>query len=146
MGRLRTDRMRQQFIITREPIDEKALSAERPVTGATGAVVVFHGVVRQSESDRPIAGLEYEAFERMAEHQVRLICERLEQQWELASIRLVHRIGFVRAGETSLWIEVTARHRQEALAACAFLIDEIKRFVPIWKHPVELPIGAGAPK
>lgn len=100
-----------------------------------GAVVSFTGVVRGSEAGQPIRGLEYEAYVPMAEHQFRLLFDMAAQRWPLASVRLVHRTGFVQAGEASLWIEVVAPHRGEALAACGWLIEEMKRVVPIWKRP-----------
>jgi molybdopterin synthase catalytic subunit len=129
--------MRQSLLITPEPIDEAALRGERPIQAATGAVVVFLGVVRDSEAGTPISALEYEAFDRMAEHQFRLIFARIEQQWPVDNIRVVHRVGVVKVGEASLWVEVTASHRREAFEACAYLIDEMKQFVPIWKHSVK---------
>jgi hypothetical protein len=72
----------------------------------------------------------------MVEHQFSLLFDQLEQRWPVASVRLVHRTGRVPAGEPSLWVEVVAPHRGEAFAACQWLIDEMKRVVPIWKHPV----------
>lgn len=122
--------------ITTEPIDEARLQARAPFDGATGAVVRFLGVVRGQEAGRPIAALEYEAFQKMAEHQFQRLFEEIERRWPVASVRLVHRIGVVKAGEPSLWVEVVAPHREEAFAACQWLIDEMKRVVPIWKKPV----------
>ena len=62
----------------------------------------------------------------------------MEQKWPIESVRLAHRIGPVQAGETSLWVEVVAPHRGEAFAACQFLIDEMKKRVPIWKKPLAI--------
>jgi len=101
-----------------------------------GAVVCFTGVVRGSEPEGPIQALDYEVFERMAVHQFGLIFDEVEKRWPVESIRLVHRIGVVNAGEPSLWVEVIAPHRGGALEACAWLIDEMKRVVPIWKRPL----------
>jgi len=128
--------MRQSLLITHDPIDETALREERLIQATTGAVVVFQGVVRDLEVGTRISGLDYEAFDRMAEHQFRLIFERIEQQWPIQTIRVVHRVGVVKAGEASLWVEVIASHRREAFEACAYLIDEMKQLVPIWKHPI----------
>ena len=72
----------------------------------------------------------------MAEHQIRLLFGELEKRWPIESVRLVHRVGLVKTGEASLWVEVIAPHRSEAFAACQWLIDEIKRVAPIWKKPV----------
>jgi len=101
-----------------------------------GAAVYFVGVVRATEDDRTISALEYEAFGRMAEHQFGLLFDEIAKRWPVESIRLVHRIGRVAVSEPSLWLEVVAPHRGEAFAACQWLIEELKRVVPIWKKPL----------
>ena len=125
--------MRRELHITTEPIREDALVSERKVSAEAGAVVSFLGIVRGSEQGAPISGIDYECFEKMAEHQFRLLFDQVEKQWPVESIRLVHRIGTVNVGEPSLWVEVIAPHRGEAFAACQWLIDEMKRVAPIWK-------------
>jgi molybdopterin synthase catalytic subunit len=92
-------------------------------------------VVRGEEAGRSIAAIEYEVFAGMARHQFELIFDQVEKRWPVASIRLVHRVGRVAAGEPSLWVETIAPHREEAFAACQFVIAEMKRVVPIWKQP-----------
>ena len=101
-----------------------------------GAVVSFAGVVRDSEADAPIQALEYESFQAMAEHQFHRLFDEVANRWPVESVRLVHRLGRVPAGEPSLWVEVVAPHRGEAFAACQWLIDEMKRVVPIWKKVI----------
>jgi molybdopterin synthase catalytic subunit len=128
--------MRHQLGITTQPIDEAALLAQRSISGAMGAAVYFLGIVRGSEADRPISALEYEAFQRMVEHQMELVFAELEKRWPIESVRLVHRVGIIKVGEPSLWVEVVAPHRAEAFAACQWLIDELKRVAPIWKKPL----------
>jgi molybdopterin synthase catalytic subunit len=128
--------MKRQVDIVSEPIDEPSLRARRMPSVTAGAVVNFLGVVRDRERESLIVALDYEAFREMAEHQFELIFQQIEQRWPIESIRLVHRIGRVKAGEPSLWVEVLAPHRGEAFAACEYLIDEMKRVVPIWKRPV----------
>lgn len=110
---------------------------QRSMSHGMGAVVYFLGVVRGTEEEQAITALEYEAFQRMAEHQFELIFQEMEQRWPVESVRLVHRVGVVRVNEPSLWVEVVAPHRGEAFAACQFLIDEMKRVVPIWKRRVD---------
>ena len=73
----------------------------------------------------------------MVERQFSLLFDEVEQRWPVESVRLVHRLGVVPVGEPSLWVEVVAPHRGEAFAACQWLIDEMKRVVPIWKRPVQ---------
>jgi molybdopterin synthase catalytic subunit len=125
--------MQRELTLTLEAIDEAAWLARRAMTRETGAAVYFSGVVRATEGGEAIAAIEYEAFERMARHQIELVFQRVEERWPVQSVRVAHRLGRVGAGETALWVEVIAPHRQEAFAACQFLIDEMKRMVPIWK-------------
>lgn len=124
------------LILTPDPIDEPALVAGRRAGTGHGAVVTFLGIVRDREGDSAIRGLRYTSFEAMARHQFGLLFTEARRRWPVHSIRLVHRLGDVPAGEASLWLEVVARHRAEALATCGWLIDEMKRVVPIWKEPL----------
>ena len=101
-----------------------------------GAVVVFWGAVRGTEADHEISGIEYEANRPMAEHQMRLVAENAAKKFEVRGIFLRHRIGFVAAGEPSVVVRVTSGHRGAAFAASEWIMDELKRVVPIWKHPV----------
>jgi molybdopterin synthase catalytic subunit len=128
--------MTRQLTITTDPIDEAALLRQRTMSDAMGAAVYFLGVVRGQEEGKAISAMEYEAFQRMAEHQFDLLFDELEKRWPIGSVRLVHRVGRVKVNEPSLWVEVVAPHRVEAFAACQWLIDELKRVVPIWKKPV----------
>jgi molybdopterin synthase catalytic subunit len=125
--------MKRQLSIIREPIAEAAQVSGRASFAGAGAVVCFTGIVRDTEDGRPIRALEYECFEPMAQHQFSLLFDEMEKRWPVKSVRLIHRIGVVNAGEPSLWVEVIAPHRGEAFAACQWLIDEMKRVVPIWK-------------
>jgi molybdopterin synthase catalytic subunit len=128
--------MKRQLTITGQPIDETALLAERKLSDGMGAVVCFLGFVRGEEEGNRINAIEYEAFQKMAEHQFHLLFDELAKRWPVESVRLVHRAGVVRVSEPSLWVEVVAPHRGEAFAACQWLIDEMKRVVPIWKKPI----------
>jgi molybdopterin synthase catalytic subunit len=128
--------MKRQRIITTQPIDESALLAERTMSAGMGAAVYFLGVVRTTEGAATIRALEYETFQQMAEHQLDLLLDEVARRWPIESVRLVHRVGLVNAGEASLWVEVTAPHRAEAFTACEWMIDEMKRVAPIWKRPV----------
>ena len=128
--------MVRQLILTHDPIDEAALVAARTLSASMGAAIAFSGVVRGREGDATITAINYEAFPAMAERQFHLLFDQLAQRWPVESVRLVHRLGVVRVNEPSLWVEVVAAHRAEAFAACQWLIDEMKRVVPIWKRPV----------
>jgi molybdopterin synthase catalytic subunit len=128
--------MHRELIITAAPIDEAALLETRKFSNGMGAVIYFLGVVRGTEEGRAIEAIEYEAFQRMAEHQFNLLFDEIEKRWPIESVRLVHRVGMVKVNEPSLWVEVVAPHRGEAFAACQWLIDDMKRVVPIWKKSV----------
>ncbi|MGA2867140.1 MAG: molybdenum cofactor biosynthesis protein MoaE [Verrucomicrobiota bacterium] len=128
--------MKRQLRITFAPIDEAALLAERSVPSGMGAVVSFVGLVRGTENGVAIRALEYESFERMAERQFGLLLDELAKRWPIESVRLVHRVGVVKVNEPSFWVEIVAPHRGEAFAACQWLIEEMKRVVPIWKQPL----------
>ena len=125
--------MHRELILTKTPIDEAALVAQRRASAGMGAVVSFAGVVRGTEDGAEIAAIDYESFEPMARHQFELIFRQVEDRWPIESVRLIHRLGVVPVQEPSLWVEVVAPHRGEAFAAAQFLIDEMKRVVPIWK-------------
>jgi molybdopterin synthase catalytic subunit len=128
--------MRRELTITAAPIDEPALLQSRKFSDGMGAVIYFLGVVRGTEEGTTINAIEYEAFQKMAEHQFNLLFDEMEKRWPIESVRLVHRTGMVKVNEPSLWVEVVAPHRGEAFAACQWLIDEMKRVVPIWKKPL----------
>ena len=100
-----------------------------------GAVVDFWGVVRELEDGREIEGIEYEANTIMAKHQLEKIAKRAASDFPMNLIVIHHRIGFVRTSESSLWVRVAARHRAEAFAASQWIVDELKKTVPIWKKP-----------
>jgi molybdopterin synthase catalytic subunit len=127
--------MKKQVTITAEPINESALLSQRVMSQGMGAVVCFLGVVRGTEGNANISALEYEVFQRMADHQINLLLDEMAKRWPIESMRLVHRVGLVKVNEPSLWVEAVAPHRGEAFAACQWLIDELKRVVPIWKKP-----------
>ena len=128
--------MKRTLLITTEPIDERALVAQRVMSRGMGAAAYFTGIVRDSEDGSSISAIDYEAFGKMAEHQFHLLFNEMEKRWPIESVRLVHRLGVVAVNEPSLWVEIVAAHRGEAFAACQWLIDEMKRVVPIWKKPI----------
>ena len=129
--------MKRSLFIIQAPIDEASLLAQREMSNGMGAAVYFAGVVRDTEGPSAISAIEYEAFQQMAEHQFAKIFDQIEKRWPVESLRAVHRIGVVEVNEPSLWVEVIAPHRGEAFAACQFLIDEMKKTVPIWKRPLQ---------
>ncbi len=101
----------------------------------TGGVVDFWGVVRQTENGDPISGIEYEAHRSMAEHQLRAIAAEAASSFPVHRLIIHHRLGFVPDGEASLFVRVGCRHRAEAFRASVWVVDELKKRAPIWKHP-----------
>ncbi len=124
-----------EVLLTEKPIDEAEAAFGR-FSGDVGAVVTFWGVVRDQEGGKPIRALEYTAYGKMADHQFRALLTETRQKWPLKRIRVIHRLGVIVAGEPSLLVRVEAAHRGEAFAAAQFIIDELKRRVPIWKTAV----------
>jgi len=104
-----------------------------PATRETGAQVEFHGIVREGEHGRTIAGLQYEAYIPMADRQIRRILDQLSATSPCQSVWFIHRLGWVPVGEASLYIRVHAPHRHPAFHLCSDLIDLLKKDVPIWK-------------
>ncbi len=102
---------------------------------AAGAAVDFRGIVRGFEDGCEIEGIDYEAHRKMAEHQLRQIAEEATIQFNLRSVIIHHRIGFVPVGEPSLFMQVCSGHRQAAFQAGRWIVDELKKKVPIWKRP-----------
>jgi molybdopterin synthase catalytic subunit len=116
-------------------IEAKLEAPELDADVESGAIVEFWGVVRRLEDGREIEGIDYEANIPMAEHQFRLIAETAAEKFRLNKVIARHRIGFVAAGEASLWLQVGARHRAAAFEASKWIVDELKEKVPIWKRP-----------
>lgn len=98
-----------------------------------GAVVVFDGIVRNNSRGRQTLYLEYEAYEAMALAKMKQIVEHMRNQFEIHRIAIVHRLGRLEIGETSVFIVVASAHRSAAFDACRFAIDTLKLTVPIWK-------------
>ena len=111
-----------------------------------GAVVVFWGAVRATEEDREITGIQYEAHSAMAEHQMQLVAENAAKKFDVREIFVRHRVGFVPVAEPSVVVRVASGHRGAAFAASQWIMDELKRVVPIWKHPVFKEEAAASPK
>jgi molybdopterin synthase catalytic subunit len=115
--------------ITAEPLAPFSL----PTREDCGAAVDFFGVVRAEENGEAISGLDYEAYQPMAERQIEAIIRALLDEFACRVVEVTHRIGFVPVGEASIAIRVAASHRQEAIAFVAEFMNRLKKDVPIWK-------------
>lgn len=120
-------------LITTGPLVERAV-VEAVEDPAAGAIAVFSGVVRDHSGPRRVKFLEYEAHMPMAEAQMRGIAAQVRGRWpEVRRVAIVHRIGRLEIGESSVLIAVSSPHRRQAFEACQFAIDTLKETVPIWK-------------
>ncbi|MBI4343299.1 MAG: molybdenum cofactor biosynthesis protein MoaE [Candidatus Omnitrophica bacterium] len=118
--------------LTHQPIDASTWHHDA-ADERDGASVEFIGIVRREEDGRPLSALDYEAYEPMAERVISRLVEQAQQRWPLHAVCVRHRVGRVAVGEVAVLIGVRAPHRHEAFEACRFLIEAIKRDVPIWK-------------
>jgi molybdopterin synthase catalytic subunit len=120
------------YELVRTPIDASALAAHVR-DGQDGATVTFDGYVRNQSHNRPTLYLDYEAYESMALAKMREIGAQLHEKYRIHRVAIVHRLGRLEIGETSVFIAISAPHRAAAFDACRFAIDTLKRTVPIWK-------------
>jgi molybdopterin synthase catalytic subunit len=119
-----------------EIVDEVIASAEIVAglkAGADGAICVFDGIVRNNTRGRKTLHLDYEAYREMALEQMRALAAEAVAKFGVRDVALVHRLGRMVVGETSVLVAVASAHRGAAFEACRWLIDTLKRTVPIWK-------------
>ena len=132
-GKMKMEQLRSQHCaIVREPIDLGAIkkSLEHP---EDGAALLFEGVVRNNTRGRRTLYLNYEAYETMALNEMEKLSQVALERFKVRDVCLVHRLGRLEVGETSVLIGVASAHRAAAFEACRWLIDTLKKTVPIWK-------------
>jgi molybdopterin synthase catalytic subunit len=124
---------RERILLTREPIDVNAVhDAVRDPT--CGAICCFVGTSRDVHQGRPVASLEYEGYEAMAEKELQRLAERIrEHHPAVVRVCLVHRLGEVPLTEASVAVAVSTPHRAESFEACRYGIDSLKAELPVWK-------------
>jgi molybdopterin synthase catalytic subunit len=120
------------FALTRETIDAAAL-ARRILRGEDGAIVTFEGVTRNNTKGRATRYLEYECYEPMALKTMAEIGAEIARTFQISRIAMVHRLGRVEIGETSVVVIAVAPHRRPAFEAALEGINKLKRLVPVWK-------------
>jgi molybdopterin synthase catalytic subunit len=128
--------MQTHIIFTHAPIVIPPLALP---SREIGAAVEFHGIVREMENGRALPGLQYTAYESMAERQLERMFADLNAVQPCEAVHFIHRLGWVPVGEASLYIRVLAAHRGTALRFLAEAIDRMKADVPIWKEVREGP-------
>jgi len=118
--------------LTKDPIDTAAVLRDVESHQA-GAVVLFLGTVREMTGDRRTASLDYECYQEMARAKMQELEAEAGARWPITGCAMIHRLGHLELGEASVAVAVSAPHRDQAFEAGRWLIDELKRVVPIWK-------------
>ena len=129
---------RPAVLVTSEPLDAPALR-DLVARDASGAVVIFEGVVRDHHEGRAVERLEYEAYREMAEREMARVVEEVRREAEAAGrplhgVAVHHRVGMLAVGEVAIVAAVAAAHRGEAFLAAERLVDRVKERAPIWKR------------
>jgi MoaE-MoaD fusion protein len=122
----------QHCAIVREPIQLSAIK-KKLENGEDGAALFFDGIVRNNTRGRRTLFLDYEAYESMALNEMEKLAQASLERFKVRDVCLVHRLGRLEIGETSVLIGVASAHRVAAFEACRWLIDTLKKTVPIWK-------------
>ncbi len=121
--------------ITDQPIDVQKVIAAASNNGA-GAINVFIGTVREIDNNKKVLLLEYEAYKPMAISETQKIMDEAVTRWEVIGWAISHRIGILKPGETAVAVAISTRHRKQSFEACQFVIDSLKKTVPIFKKEV----------
>lgn len=127
--------MKTEVVITDSPLNPEACR-EAVADSSCGGQVVFTGAVRDHTGDRQTSYLEYEAYTPMAEKVLLEIFHKAKEAFPVKAMVVHHRTGTLQIGEIAVVVAVSAAHRKAAFEACMFIIDELKRDVPIWKKEI----------
>lgn len=129
---VQSDLQSEHCAIVREKIDSQKV-ADALKAPEDGATAIFEGIVRNNTRGRSTLYLNYEAYDSMAINEMERLAQASLHNFEIRDVRLIHRLGRLEIGETSILIVVASAHRTAALEACRWLIDTLKKTVPIWK-------------
>ena len=121
------------FRLSENPIDAATLTRELAQAGA-GACATFEGWGRDHNEGRAVLRLGYQAYAPLAKTEGERILEEARKKFAIMDVRCAHRVGTLEIGELAVWVGVSAAHRAAAFDACRYVIDEVKRRVPIWKN------------
>jgi len=121
------------FLVSPEPFDIAPLREALLASGA-GAYASFEGWVRDHNEGRAVLGLTYEAYGALAQAEGTRVLAEARTNFAILDVACVHRVGKLEVGELAVWVGVSAAHRDAAFAACRYVIDELKKRVPIWKR------------
>lgn len=120
------------FSLHHTPLDAAALRADL-LQRAAGALVVFEGWVRDHNHGRTVIRLDYEGAEQLAAREFSVIAEEAKATFGVLALRCAHRVGSLTPGEVAVWVGVISAHRGAAFDACRYVIDELKKRLPVWK-------------
>ena len=120
------------FQLSKTPLENLNLKKSL-LSAKAGAVSVFEGLVRNHNAGKKVIALEYEAFDKLARREADKIFQETQKKFRVVSVKCFHRVGKLKIGETAVWVGVSAAHRDQSFLACRYIIDEIKKRLPIWK-------------
>jgi molybdopterin synthase catalytic subunit len=141
-----------RFRLSAETVDVATLACALASAHA-GASVSFEGWVRDHNEDRGVKRLDYQAYAPLAQAEGERILAEAQERFAIVEAHCVHRVGALAVGDLAVWVGVSAAHRGAAFDACRYIIDEVKKRVPIWKnehysdgesgwlHPDNTPVG-----
>lgn len=120
--------------ISDDPIDILKLREAFKVDSKCGGYVSFEGIIRDHNHGKKVSYLEYEVYEELASKELLRLAAETKEKFELTQVSAVHRSGKLDIGDVAVMIQVSGGHRSECFLGCKYMIDEIKKRVPIWKH------------
>lgn len=118
--------------LTTHPIDTSKI-IDAATARQAGAVSVFIGTVRNQTAGKEVVKLEYEAYEPMAINEIQKVIDMAKKKWNLTGWAFSHRTGTLMPGEVAVAVAISTPHRKDSFEACQFIIDTLKKTVPIWK-------------
>jgi molybdopterin synthase catalytic subunit len=124
--------LRNVIEITAQPIDIQKIT-EAATHKNAGAVNVFIGTVRNQTAGKAVVKLEYEAYEPMAISEIQKVIDAAREKWPVTGWAISHRVGTLVPGEVAVVVAISTPHRRDSFEACQFIIDTLKKTVPIWK-------------
>ncbi len=120
------------FKLFSTPLEQINLK-EGLISNTAGAFSSFEGLVRNHNENRDVIALEYEAHEALCLKEAEKIFAEVRQKFNIINLRCFHRVGKLQIGEMAVWVGVIASHRDDSFKACRYIIDEVKKRLPIWK-------------
>ena len=120
------------FNLSKDPLEHLNLK-QGLLSNASGGFACFEGWVRNHNDGKNVIALEYEAFDKLCETEAEKIFIEAQQKFDVIKMKCVHRTGKLKVGDMAVWVGVSAPHRDDAFKACRYIIDEVKKRLPIWK-------------